>query len=253
MQVLIFEDEMPAAQRLQKMLTGLDPGIEICAILETTDEALNWLSKHPNPDLIISDVELADGLCFEIFARHSSNVPVIFATAYHQYAIRAFEANAIDYLLKPISQGALRKSIERWKERLGTTPAVRNYTLLQQQVENKIAPSKQFVVRFGTKMLLIPSHEPAYYYSSQKTTYAVLPSGKCYPLDESLNNVEEHLSASDYFRINRNLIVARSSIGTMTSKSKGRLELALIPELGLNEYCTVSADRSPDFRKWISG
>ncbi len=253
MRVLLFEDEWPAAQRLQKMLLELRPDADICGVLETADEAINWLANNPYPDLIISDVELADGLCFEIFSHLTSNIPVVFATAYQQYAIRAFEANAIDYLLKPIDSRALSKSIERWKERSGFSMPTRNYALLQEQIINQSAALKQFLVKYGNKMLLIDSHAVAYYFSAQKTTYAVLPSGKSYPLDESLNNVDEHLQERAYFRINRNMIVSRSSIGTMTSKSKGRLELSINPELGLNDYCTVSAERAPDFRKWIFG
>jgi DNA-binding LytR/AlgR family response regulator len=252
MRVLILEDEQPAAERLQAMLRLASPDIEILAVLETGKEALDYLKSHPDPDVIISDIELADGLCFSVFAELKKPIPVIFATAYNQYAIRAFEANAIDYLLKPIKQEAIEKSLGKLRNRMGMAEAERNYADLGAEIAEKRKPAeKKFLVRYGQRMLLINANEAAFYHSAQKSSFATMPSGKTYPLDDSLNQIESELDPERYFRINRNLITHKNSIVDMTSQSKGRLLLRLEPELEDSEMGMVSAERSPQFRKWI--
>jgi DNA-binding LytR/AlgR family response regulator len=252
MRVLILEDELPAAERLQAMLQLASPGIEIVGVLETGQEALEYLNSHPDPDVIISDIELADGLCFGVFAELKKPIPVIFATAYNQYAIRAFEANAIDYLLKPIKQEAIEKSLEKLHKRMGIAAAERNYNELANEIVEKRKPGeKKFLVRYGQKMLLINANDASFYHSAQKSSFATMPSGKTYPIDESLNQIEADLDPERYFRINRNLIIRKNSIVDMTSQTKGRLLLRLEPELEDAEMGMVSAERSPQFRKWI--
>jgi DNA-binding LytR/AlgR family response regulator len=252
MRVLILEDELPAAERLQAMLQLASPGVEVVGVLETGKEALEFLSTNPNPDVIISDIELADGLCFGVFAALKTPIPVIFATAYNQYAIRAFEANAIDYLLKPIRKEAIEKSLEKLRNRMGVAEVERNYPEIGAEIAEKRNPTeKKYLVRYGQKMLLINANEAAFYHSAQKSSFATMSSGKTYPIDESLNQVESDLNPELYFRINRNLIVQKNSIVDMTSQTKGRLLLRLEPALEDEEIGMVSAERSPHFRKWI--
>ncbi len=252
MHILILEDEWPAAERLQNLLKELIPDLVVDAVLETGLEATEWLLSNPQPNLIFSDIELADGLCFEVFAKSNAKIPVIFATAYNQYAIRAFEAHAIDYLLKPIHLDALRKSLTKFKDRTGYELPDRNYARISEEITMKRLPEKQFLVRYGQKLFLLEASSIAYYYSEHKASYAVVSSGKAYPLDESLSAIEEYLPAKEYFRINRNMIVKRNSIVSMETRSKGRLQLTLDPMAHNINYTTVSAERSPAFRKWIS-
>jgi len=253
MRVLIFEDEIPAAQRLRNLLAEAAPDLEIVDVLDSGKDAVAYLQKNPPPDLIISDIELADGLCFDIFSSLHIQVPVIFATAYNQYAIRAFEANAIDYLLKPVKRESLERSLEKFRMRMGLEKPAVNYSEISDTITQKLpAPPKKYLVRYGQKMLLLHPNEVAWYYSHMKSSFAVLPSGKTYPVDESLTQIESDLDANRYFRINRNLIVVRGSILEMKRESKGRLHLTLEPTCEDMSICTVSAERAPDFRKWIS-
>ncbi len=253
MRVLILEDEIPAATRLRNLLAETAPDLEIVAVLDAGKDAIAFLQKNTPPDLIISDIELADGLCFDIFSSLQTQIPVIFATAYNQYAIRAFEANAIDYLLKPVSRASLLKSLEKFRLRIGLDKPETNYREISATITQQLPPSpKKYLVRFGQKMLLLDPNLVAYYYSMMKASFAVMPSGKTYPVDESLTQIESDLDDARYFRINRNLIVERGSIREMTRQSKGRLQLTLEPPCADKSICIVSAERSPDFRKWIS-
>ncbi len=253
MRLLLLEDEMPAAQRMQNLLAEVAPDLEVAAVLDSGKDAIAFLQNQPPPDLIISDIELADGLCFDIFSSIQTQIPVIFATAYNQYAIRAFEANAIDYLLKPIRRENLQRSLEKFRMRMGLEKPSVNYSEISDTISQKLpAPPKKYLVRYGQKMLLIDPNQVAYFYSLMKASYAVLPSGKTYPVDESLTQIELDLDGNRYFRINRNLIVERASIREMMRQSKGRLQLTLEPTCEDPSICTVSAERSPEFRKWIN-
>lgn len=163
MRVLIFEDELPAAQRLRNLLAEAAPDLEIVDVLDSGKDAVAYLQKNPPPDLIISDIELADGLCFDIFSSLHIQVPVIFATAYNQYAIRAFEANAVDYLLKPVKRESLERSLEKFRMRMGLEKPAVNYSEISDTITQKLsAPPKKYLVRYGQKMRLLHPNEVAW-------------------------------------------------------------------------------------------
>ena len=253
MKILILEDELPASERIKKLIIEIEPDAEITGVLDSISSATKFL-KDNSPDVIISDVELADGLCFEIFMETKTAIPIIFTTAYNQYAIRAFEANAIDYLLKPVNRKDLAKSFERLRERMGLTRDKVDFEAIADAINKKeLLQTKRYLVKYGTNMFVVNPNEAAYFHSVQKSTFMVSSKGKSYPLDESLSAVESDLNPLTFFRINRNLIVNISSIESMKSYSKGRVQLNLIPEFDNEKFCIVSSERSPQFRKWLKG
>ncbi len=254
MRILIFEDELPAAERLINLIGKVAPNAEVVKTIDTISDGIAQLTEEPLPDLIISDVELADGLCFEIFDAVKIMVPVIFTTAYNHYAIRAFEANAIDYLLKPVDAEKLKSAFVKAKERANLARPEIDYRALANAIEEKEAShEKRYMVKYGSKLVLVKPNEAAYFYSAQKACFLVTSAGKAYPLDESLSKVEEDLDASRYFRINRNFIACIDHIDEMQSVSKGRLRLRVNPPCEYPEHTVVSAERSPQFRKWLKG
>lgn len=253
MQILILEDELPASERLTKLILEIEPKAEIVAILDSIKSTKSFLCDN-NPDLIISDVELADGLCFEIFKETKTTIPIIFTTAYNQYAIRAFEANAIDYLLKPVNRKDLAKSFVRLRERIGVIREEINYEAIAKAINKKeLLQTRRYLVKYGVKMFVVSPNEAAYFHSIQKSTFMVSQEGKSYPLDESLSTVESDLNPVNFFRINRNAIVNISNIQSMKSYSKGRVQVILDPEFDNEKFCIVSSERSPQFRKWLVG
>lgn len=254
MRVLILEDEAPAADRLQRLLESIEPDTKVISVLETVEEGIEFLKGNGKIDIIISDVELADGLCFDVFGSTSTKIPVIFTTAYNQYAIRAFEANAIDYLLKPVKEPELAKALNRAKERMNFEREDLDYEKLAEAIEKrKEVQNKRYLVRYGQKMFVVDPNEAAYFYSEQKSTFMVNRAGKSFPLDESLSQVESDLTSDDFFRINRNFIVHLSCIQEMITFGKARIKLKVKPPFADDEALMVAADRTPDFRKWLKG
>lgn len=253
MQILIFEDESPAAERLQKLLGDIDESLQIIEILDNVADAIEMLGSGVEVDLIVSDVELADGLCFGIFNEVKTDIPVIFTTAYNQYAIRAFEANAIDYLLKPVKIEDLKQALQRARRRLPGAKSDIDYQALAQSIlEKRDTSTRRFTVRYGNKMKVVKPSDAAYFYSVQKSTFMVDRTGKSLPLDESLSQVESDLGES-FFRINRNLIVHIDAIESVDMLGKGRMKINLEHPPEDLQFLNVSSDRSPQFRKWYQG
>ena len=250
MKILIIEDEQAAIRRLQKLLGEIDPAIEIVETLGSIDSSVSWLGTHPKPDVILMDIHLADGSSFEIFEKTSITAPVIFITAYDEYALKAFKVNAIDYLLKPIKQIELKDALQKVSKK--TTRSDEGGDLMQRlQEAGFIHKSKRLLVKMGQSIKLIDLDQVAYFYSRDKISFAVLPGNKRYPLDQSLDQIEQMVDPLHYFRINRQFIVKMGSIDEMITYSKSRVKLKLNPPT--EEDTIVSKERSPEFKKWLVG
>lgn len=250
MKILIIEDEQAAARRLQKLLADINPGHEIMGVVSSIESAVNWLQSNESPDLILMDIHLADGSSFEIFEKISVTAPVIFATAYDEYALKAFKVNAIDYLLKPIKQSDLENALRK----LNTSSEKKesNEDLIHKLEEaGLIRKAKRILIKMGQSIKLIDLDQVAYFYSRDKISFAVLPGNKRYPLDQSLDQIEHMLDPAHFFRINRQFIVKMDSIDEMIAYSKSRVKLKLNPVT--EEDAIVSKERSPDFKKWLVG
>ncbi len=248
MKILIIEDEAAAARRLVKMLGEIAPEAEVVETIDSIEHSLNWLLNHPAPDLILMDIHLADGSSFEIFQHAEVRSPVIFITAYDQYALEAFKVHAVDYLLKPVKReelGQALQRVQRWKQMEGIS-----YEKLAQAMQQG-SWNKRFLIRLGQNFKVVDLKDAAYFYTENKITFLTTQGGKRYPLDFSLEKLEEMLPADQYFRINRQFIVGIAAIQEMYAVSKSRVKLNLQPPCNLDTI--VSTERSPVFKKWLTG
>lgn len=250
MKILIIEDEQAAVRRLQKLLADINPAHEVVGTPGSIEAAVEWLRAHATPDVVLMDIHLADGSSFDIFEKTDVTAPVIFATAYDEYALKAFKVNAIDYLLKPIKQQELEQALDKISKAVPKeTPGD---DLIQKLSEaGFIRKTKRILVKMGQSIKLIELDKVAYFYSKDKISFAVLPGNKRYPLDQSLDQIEHLLDPHHFFRINRQFIVNMASIEEMMAYSKSRVKLKLNPHT--EEDAIVSKERSPDFRKWLVG
>lgn len=252
MTILLIEDETLAADRLKNMLLEVDASIELLAHLKSVEAAVQWLQDNHHPDLILSDIRLLDGLCFEIFENVKIDAPVIFTTAYDQYAMKAFEVNSIDYLLKPVELEKLRIALEKASKRIvkKDSQSIVNYTELLKLLQNPQQQYKsRFMVRLGQKIVAIPVEKIAYFFSESKLTYVVTNDQKKYPLDQTLDELTTVLDPRIFFRINRQFIITFPSIAEIHPYFKGRMKLNLTPAAA--EEVIISSERTPEFKKWI--
>lgn len=248
MKVLIFEDETLAADKLQSMLSELQPDWQVVSRIKSISSAVEWLESNPHPDLIISDIRLLDGLCFEIFTKVKVEKPVIFTTAYDQYAIRAFEVNSIDYLLKPVDPEKLKHALA--KLQFPKEPPLPDYNEVLNFIKsNKTSYKSRFMVRLGQRIVAVPSEKIAYFYSENKLTYIVTLDNKKFPMDQPLDELMDLLDPKRFFRANRQFIVAFDSIAEIHPYFKGRIKIVLQPKS--DDEVVISSDRTPEFKKWI--
>jgi two-component system response regulator LytT len=248
MNVLIIEDETVAADKLEKMLLEIEPKINVLAKLGSIRRSTEWL-MHNSVDLIFLDIQLSDGISFSIFSNVQINTPIIFTTAYDQYAIQAFQLNSIAYLLKPIRNKELEESLRKYNT-LKSTYNIDFDSLLKQLQGNDLY-KKRFVVQIGDKLTKIDVSEIAYFFVYEKSVYLKLFKGSSYPLDFSLDKLEAFLNPEEYFRINRKYIVNINSISKMTALSRSRVMLELTPKTDNNSDTIVSIERSSNFKNWL--
>lgn len=249
MKVLIIEDEEAAARRLRKLLGELGDDIEIAAELDSIGAAVGWLNENPSPDLLFLDIHLADGASFEIFRHVRIEKPVIFTTAYDQYAIEAFQVNAVDYLLKPIKRPELERAVEKYRRWVQERQP--DYSALARLLQRTGPYQRRFLIRFGQSIRLVDLSEIAYFYSEGKITFLVTNEGKRYPVDYSLDKLEEMVDQERFFRINRQFIIGVEAIREMHAYSKSRVKIDLSPPCELDTI--VSTEKSPLFKKWLTG
>lgn len=248
MNVWIIEDEEAAARRLEKLVISIDPSITITRKMDSIIETLTAIQEGPLPDLVFLDIQLADGLSFEIFNHTKIDKPIIFTTAYDQYAIQAFKVNAIDYLLKPIKKVELERSIQKFKDWANTEAF--NYGKLA-EILKKDKPSQRFLLKVGQRLKLVDTADAAYFFSEDKITFLVDWKGQRFALDQSLEKLEESLDADQFFRVNRQFIIHLKSIGEMIAYSKSRVKILLAPPT--KPEVVVSTERSPHFKRWLTG
>lgn len=250
MNVLIIEDESLAADKLEMMLKEIDHSISIKAKLGSINESVKWLFQH-TADLIFLDIQLSDGISFSIFEQVSLNTPIIFTTAYDQYAIKAFQLNSISYLLKPIRKNDLAESLKKYNT-LKSAFSI-DFEMLLANLQGKEPDyKKRFLIQIGEKIKKIEITEIAYFYVLEKGAYIRTFHGNSYPIEFTLDKLENILNPEKFFRINRGYIVNIDAINNMVAYSRSRIKLELKPKAD-NEFDTiVSIDRSADFKKWLN-
>lgn len=244
MDVIIIEDELPARDKLESMLTSIDPKISVIAKLGSVAESLRWLETHQNPELAFVDIQLSDDHSFEIFKKRSIKFPVIFTTAYDKYILESFEFNAIDYLLKPITETKLARAIEKMK-------TLKNH-FLQENILNLINKKRtglsRIVGRKGTEFIALNIEDLAYFFSEHKIVFVRDFTGKQLIVDKNLTELESVLPSEQFFRINRKFIAHQKAIDRF-KPDNGKIQIFLRPEI--KEIIHVSKETAPDFRKWI--
>lgn len=252
MNILLLEDEEPATKRLEKMLKETEPAVVIQAVIVSVSSGIRWLQQNPAPDLIISDIQLADGLSFEIFREIKTTAPVIFTTAYDQYAIDAFKVNSVDYLLKPVKKDELAAAIEKYKNLRRPANAVLPdiHKLIAAMAANEPARYKtRFAVKYGEHLKTISVDEAAYFYTEDKINFLTTKEGRRYTIDFNLDSLEEMLDPHVFFRINRQYIISIKAISEMFTYSKSRVLVKLNPPA--KHETIVSTERSGDFKLWL--
>lgn len=251
MKILIIEDEQNATERLEKLILEVSPNKKIIGNCKSIQQTFEWLHENECPDLILSDVQLTDGLSFEIFHQLEKKVPVIFISAYDTYAIDAFKAEGLHYLLKPVKKQELAEAIQRYDHKYHdekATGLVKNEELV---VHHKKQYQERFIIHVGTQIKLIQDSEIAYLYTENKTVYIVTFDKQKYSMDITLENFEKLLNPALFYRINRQFIVQLKAIVKMTPATKQRIDLSLEPP---NSRDTITSfERTPQFKKWLLG
>ncbi len=207
LRILIIEDELPNAQRLERMLLSLDETVFIEGTIQIVRSAVSWLQTHPFPDIIFMDIRLTDGMSFEIFQHVNIDVPVVFLTAYDEYALKAFEVNAVDYLLKPIEREKLQQSLKKAKRFLGKG-LDQNILQLIEKLQPEQPPFRQrFLVTYRDRLLPVSVEDIAYFYSENKIIHLVTFKGENFAVDTTLEKLEEELNPDIFMRVSRQCIV----------------------------------------------
>lgn len=251
LKILLLEDEEPAAARLIKMIKEIEPAVEILDSIVSVSSAVKWFETHNQPDLIFSDIQLADGSSFEIFKQVHISCPVIFTTAFDQYAIDAFKLNSVDYLLKPVKKTELETAIDKFKKlhHNQQAPVLDIQKLMDSYNVKSDTFKKRFVVRYGDHIKTINTTDIAYFFTEDKANFLTTFEGRRFAIDFNLDNLESMIDPSHFFRINRQFIVAITSIEEMLSYSKGRVLIKLKPVT--RHETIVSTERSADFKAWL--
>jgi DNA-binding LytR/AlgR family response regulator len=250
MNVLIIEDEKFAADKLEKMLQDVNPTFEVLAKIGSVKESVQWL-LHNKADLIFLDIQLSDGISFSIFDQVPVDTPIIFTTAYDQYAIKAFQLNSISYLLKPIRKSDLEEGLKKY-ETLKSGFSVDFDALLKQLQCQQPDYKKRFLIQIGEKIKKVEACDIAYFYVMDKSTFLKTFQRKSYPVDFSLDKLENLLNPDDFMRINRKYIVNMQAISNMFAYSRGRVKLNLDPPAENDADAIVSIERSANFKKWLN-
>ncbi|MBN1199321.1 MAG: response regulator transcription factor [Bacteroidales bacterium] len=251
MNIVIVEDESLSARRLEKMIREIDPEIKVLAKLESVEEAVAWFRQHDCPDLIFLDIHLEDGLSFGIFEQVTIAAPIIFTTAFDEYAIKAFKLRSIDYLLKPITRDDLEAAIRKYRD--WSLPAKPKVDV--QELFDLLRPKHQFRNRFsvtvGDRIKSLPLEDVAYLYSAEGITFLVCRNDHEYTLGNSLDTLEQELDPSKFFRVSRQFLVGLNSVVQAHIYPKSRLKLELKPDPKQEVF--VSIDRVVGFKRWLEG
>ena len=251
MKILIVEDEELAVKKLQKTLAAIDNSLEVSEVTDSISSTVEWLQKNEAPDLILMDIELADGQSFAIFDMVKVTSPVIFTTSYDEYALKAFKVNSIDYLLKPVQPEDLEIALNKFRslKNNNTSTAIE---LLVKELQQKMAPKeyrKRFLVKNGQKLVSVEIQDISYFYSDGRLNFFKTKNNKKFIVDYTMDELEEMLDPHDYFRISRSFYISVQSIEKIDDYFGNRLILQLFP--ATEKEVLVSREKVTDFKKWM--
>lgn len=247
--VLIIEDEESAFKNLKRILFEINQPINIISWLQSVEQSIDWFKSNALPDLIFLDIHLSDDLSFKIFEYIEVSCPIVFTTAYNEFAIKAFELNSIDYLLKPITQKTVEKAVNKYHLNVKTNSKPYDRLIEDlKSISNTKNYKKRFLVNKGDELKIILTSEIAYFYKSN-FTYIVLENGDRYPVKFTLEELVGLLNPTSFYRINRQMITSIKAISKISFWFKGKLKIHLIPEH--EETIFISREKSTDFKNWM--
>lgn len=252
MKVLIVEDEELAVKKLRKTLFTVDGTIEVTGVTDSIRTTVEWLQSNPQPDLILMDIELADGQSFEIFNLTEVKSPVIFTTSYDEYALKAFKVNSVDYLLKPIQQEELQVALNKFRKMTSASKSELTLDSLVKELQQKLQPKeyrKRFLVKQGQKLVSVEVEDIAYFYSDGRLNFFKTSDNRKFVVDYTMDELEDMLDPVKYFRISRSFYVSVNSIDKIEDYFGNRLILQLKPVV--DKEALVSREKVTDFKKWM--
>jgi DNA-binding LytR/AlgR family response regulator len=254
MKVLIVEDEPFAQQELKRLLSATRNDITVLDCIDSIEDTISWLRSNPLPDLIFLDIQLSDGLSFEIFRQEKILCPVIFTTAFDEYAIQAFKVNSIDYLLKPVKQPDLAAALDKFDEIRDSYQSLKQPAIDIKMLEQLLNPARKeyksrFIARMGDQIKHIPIEDVAWFYAEDNVVFLVTKANNRYIIDYTLDQACLQLDPSRYFRINRGFVAAIQSIGKVSRYFNGRLLVELLPAAPEPVY--VSRAKAQEFIDWL--
>ncbi|NSL85968.1 LytR/AlgR family response regulator transcription factor [Chitinophaga solisilvae] len=249
MKIIIFEDEMHNAERLIQLLHKYDPGIEIAGVIESVADGLKWLEQKQPVDLMMMDIQLSDGNCFEIFRQAKIRTPVIFTTAFDGFALQAFKVNSIDYLMKPIDAGELAAALQKYEHFQPSTAKTISIELIAEEFMRR--NSTRFIGKVNNQLVYVKAQDIAYLHFSKGVTMATTTANQRLPLDYSLDQIEKMLDKNVFFRINRQFIIHIDAIKKITTYYNSRLILQLAPYV--DSDVIISRERVAEFKSWLEG
>ena len=244
MNVLIIEDELPARAKLKSMLSVIQANVNVVAELGSVEDSIAWLKSNPEPDIAFVDIQLSDDHSFEIFRRYRVSFPVIFTTAYDKYLMESFEFNSVDYLLKPITEEKLRRSLDKVRR-------LEQHFLqgsIMKLIKEDRSERNRIVARKGTEFVALGIDEVAYFFTEHKIVFVRDFAGRQMIVDKNLGELEAELGTRSFFRINRKFLACQKAIERF-KPDNGKIQVFLKPEM--KEEVHVSKETAPDFRKWI--
>ncbi len=251
MQILILEDEEQALNRLQKLIAEVVPDAILVGAAASVEAAVLWLENNIMPDLIFMDIQLADGNSFQLFNKIKINCPVIFTTAYEDYALQAFKVNSVDYLLKPIDKMDVKRALDKLKLLQSSRSFVVDYSKILSTIQPPEKKYKdRFIIKLGDTIKSLSLPEIAYFYTENKSNFVCTNEGKRFPVDFNLDQIEQMLNPKNFFRINRQFIIGHHAIEEMKAHTRSRVIVKLSPPSKLDTV--VAIDRATDFRIWLS-
>ena len=251
MKVLIIEDEAGALDDMSSILAEVAPDIEVAGTTESIMQTVSWLERNPAPDLIFMDIHLSDGSAFEIFKHTSVESPVIFTTAYDEYAIHAFKVNAIDYLLKPICVEEMKHALAKFRK-LNRQPAVPDLNrLCEMFAQQRTNSHKNILIAYRNQLLPIPTERISFFYSTKETSKVYLADGKSYPYNKTLDSICDDMNPLSFCRVNKQYVIAKQHIQNIVVWSNSRLLITM--DVETPEPVFLSKNRAAEFKKWVTG
>ncbi|BDD08515.1 DNA-binding response regulator [Fulvitalea axinellae] len=251
MWILIIEDEYHTAERLERLLEAYNPEIEILAKLKSVEDSVEWFRTHRAPDLVFQDIELSDGNCFEIYRQVEVKTPIVFTTAYSEYALEAFRLNSVDYVVKPYDREDIKRVLDKFGDmRQVFSPMSREFVDSMVHTRSRAVKSR-FLIRMGDRYKTVSAMDVYYLRYDEGVTFAYLANGEKYPVDNTVSELENQLDPDRFFRINRKYIVSIDCIGKISTWFNSRIKLELRPDP--DEEIIVSRDRIRNFKRWLDG